>query len=323
MLPLAKKIPSVQLFIFICAGLFFGFFISRISNLPQQFFLVMMAGIAFPFIAAIFGDVRRFLMIGIVVTIPLRIDVNFKRIFEDQAGASSLGISITDIFIIILLFYWIVDLVVHENSKMHFFPRITIPAFLYFEACALTLLWAPRLDLAMLELVQMVKVLCLFFILANQIRDSSDVKIIAWSLFATVAFEALLANMQNLFGRTLSLGLLGELQGNERDVEAGKMFRVGGTLGHPNRLAMYLELLLPMCLSLSFLTDRKGLKFVTYIVFAMGLTALILTGSRGGWVGLLLGLMAFFFFLIRTKHMTLGQLLCPGILAVLIVAIAA
>jgi O-antigen ligase len=171
------------------------------------------------------------------------------------------------------------------------------------------------MDLATLELVQMAKVLLLFFIVANQIRGRDDLRLVLWALIATVAFESVLAIIQAASGKRLDLGFLGEAQ---NDKEAGKMYRVGGTLGHPNRLAMYLELLLPLTLGLFWTGKKKWHRFFAITVFGLGLIAMLLTGSRGGWIGLLFALVVFIYFVIKTKKLALRAILGPGLFALLI-----
>ncbi|MBN1998408.1 O-antigen ligase family protein [candidate division KSB1 bacterium] len=317
-----KKAGSLQIIVFLFFGLLFGASVFLISDLPSRALVVVLIGIAFPFIAAIIGDLRRFLMVAIVVAIPLRIDANVRRIFENQAGASSLGISLIDVFVILLLVWWIIELVTKESTKIRFYPQITIPALLYFEACLVTVLWAPRLDLAMLELIMMVKVLLLFFVLANQIRDESDLKLVVWSFIFILAFQAVLGNLQVIFGKNLNLGFLGEYQGSRDEIkELGKMYRVGGTLGHPNRLAMFLELLLPMCMAVSFTSQQRRVRIFGFMIFGAGFVALIMTGSRGGWGGAIAGLFLFFYFLIKTKHLSLKNLIGPAFAVIILITI--
>ncbi len=317
-----KKTGALQIVVFLLFGLAFGASVFFIGDLPSRALTVVLMGIAFPFVAAIIGDLRRFLTVGIILAIPLRIDANLRRIFENQAGASSLGVSLIDVFVVLLFVWWLIELVTKEKTKIRFYPQITIPAFLYFEACLVTVLWAPRLDLAMLELIMMVKVLLLFFVLANQIRDEKDLKLVIWAFIFIVAFQAVLANLQVLFGKNLNLGFLGEYQGSKEEIkELGKMYRVGGTLGHPNRLAMFLELLLPVCLTVSFTSKRRRERVLGFLVFGLGFVALIMTGSRGGWGGTVIAMVLFFYFLIKTKHLSLKDLVGPAFGVIVLITI--
>ncbi|NOY59308.1 MAG: hypothetical protein GXO75_10345 [Calditrichaeota bacterium] len=227
----ARKIGSFQLLIFVVFGALLGLSISVIGRLPNQMLLVAILGISFPFVAFIVGDMRRFLLAASAAILPITVDVNFMNVFENQAGAHTIGISLQDIFVLLLIFLWLVDAASKEDAAFHFYPRLTIPAILYFEACLLTLVWAPRLDLATMEIVRMAKVFILYFVLANQIRDRTDLKIVAWALIASVAFEGFIAVLQTVKGGTIGLDFLGEAY--LPDIDRSKLWRVMGTLGHP------------------------------------------------------------------------------------------
>jgi putative inorganic carbon (HCO3(-)) transporter len=316
---IARKVLSAQFFLFLVLGGILGLSVATIAEMPNRLMAVILLGIAFPFVAFMTGDVRRFLMVAIVFAIPLSIDINFRHSFEEQAGAATMGIALRDIFMLLLLLWWLVEIVTSEERPVHFFARTTVPAIVYFEACLLTLLWAPRMDLAVLEIVQMIKVLLLYFIVANQIRDKRDIQLICWTLVASVCFESVIAILQMITGKSLALGFLGETQITSRDTE--KMMRVGGTLGHPNRLALYLELLLPLCLGLFWTETKKKKRLIALVIFGLGFTALIVTGSRGAWIGVVLSLILFFYLLYRNSHVSLRSLIGPSFLALFILSV--
>jgi putative inorganic carbon (hco3(-)) transporter len=316
MQPVIKKFLSLQAVLFLCAGLLAGFLIIHFSDLPDRYAPVAIIALAFPFITMMVGDLRRFLLVAVVFFIPIALDINFKHVFENQAGAATLGVSVRDILVVLLLLWWIVDVVAAKNRYFHFFPRITVPALLYLEACVLTLFWAPRSDLAMMEIVQMTKVLLMYFIVANQLRRESDLRVVLWALVGTVLLEGSLALLQLATGRSLALDLFGELQ--VQTGEFGRLDRVGGTLGHPNRLAMYLEFLLPLCIGLSLIEERHSVKTAARLIFVIGFAAMILTGSRGGWIGVVFSMLIFFYWLVRNRHVSLWTVMKLGVFFVLI-----
>jgi tetratricopeptide (TPR) repeat protein len=69
--------------------------------------------------------------------------------------------------------------------------------------------------------------------------------------------------------------------------------RSGGMFGVPNSLAGLLELMIPMCLVLLISkVVRPGAKVFAIWLAALFVFALVLTGSRGGWIALALALVA-------------------------------
>ncbi len=130
MQPLLKKMIAWQSLFFLCGGALAGVLIIYFSDLPPRYAPVAFAALAFPFIAMIAGDFRRFLLLGIVFSIPIALDVNFRHVFENQAGAATLGVSLRDILLLLLLLWWIIDSVTGRERHFQFYPRITIPALL-------------------------------------------------------------------------------------------------------------------------------------------------------------------------------------------------
>lgn len=317
---LSKKIVSLQFFIFAILGLVFGVAASHVAKLPSRTMVVVLMALIFPLVAAMVGDVRRFLLWFAAFVIPFRIDINFKHLFENQAGASTVGISIHDVFVILLFLWLFIEIATKTPITLRFFPRLTIPAILFFEMCLLTLLWAPRLDLATMQSIAMAKVLIMYWVIANHLREERDLRLICWALLAAVFLQSLIAVLQFGTGRTLGLDFLGEAY--ITSWEGGKLWRVMGTLGHPNRLAMYLELLLPLCLGMFFVLRKSLLRFMAILTFAIGFAALIMTGSRGGWIVTLVALVVFYSVMVLRRRVTPAQLAAPFLGAVAIIVLA-
>jgi O-antigen ligase len=320
MQPIIKKFLSLQILFFLAAGIALGLLVIMLSNVPGRYAPFGFASIAFPFIAMMFPNLRHFLLAGVVLSIPILLDINFRHIFENQAGAATMGIALRDIFVVLLLIWWIVEAFAARKSHFRFSRPITLPALVYLEMCVLTLLWAPRTDLAMLEIVQMAKILLMYFVVTNQLREESDFKVVLWALVFTVFLEGSLGLAQFISGRSLSLDLLGEMQ--VRTGEFGRLERVGGTLGHPNRLALYLELALPSCVAAMLLAKKSTSKWFAAAVFALGFGAMIITGSRGGWIGMIFSLCVLFYFLVRNHHVSVWAVFKLGLLLCLISAAA-
>ncbi|MGD8624767.1 MAG: O-antigen ligase family protein, partial [Anaerolineae bacterium] len=106
----------------------------------------------------------------------------------------------------------------------------------------------------------------------------------------------------------------------DRTVEGG-VSRVGGTLGHANALAMFLEMLLPLFFSLAVARDT-GLstrqRLLAVSVFVLGLATLLMTFSRSGWISLFVALvlvLIYHFRHLRFSRRQLGVLIAGGLAA--------
>ena len=70
--------------------------------------------------------------------------------------------------------------------------------------------------------------------------------------------------------------------------------RVVGTFGNPNVFAEYLEHILPVSIALLFVYRKLMNKFIAFILAATMFTCLLLTASRGAWLGFAAGMLLFF-----------------------------
>jgi len=100
--------------------------------------------------------------------------------------------------------------------------------------------------------------------------------------------------------------------------------RLSSTFGNSDHLAGYMEMAIPLLLGLFLLGYRSGIVFVLgYLCFLL-LTALVLTLSRGGWVGALIGLAFMAIALVTSRHFKKKRLiaaLAGGFLAVAFVVL--
>lgn len=98
---------------------------------------------------------------------------------------------------------------------------------------------------------------------------------------------------------------------------SGGLDRAGtgsGMLGDPNDTAAVILMLFPLCYYLFFNDPKKWLRLVYGFTMGLSLVAVVLTGSRGGFLGLV-----FLLFLLwwRSRHKLLGIVLAVGVFAVL------
>ncbi len=77
--------------------------------------------------------------------------------------------------------------------------------------------------------------------------------------------------------------------------------RVVGGLGNPEFLAGYLLMVWPMAMALLSRTEKLSMKVLWGAVVLFSLTALLWTGSKAGWVGLLAGVMVYILFIWKDK----------------------
>ena len=101
--------------------------------------------------------------------------------------------------------------------------------------------------------------------------------------------------------------------------------RLSATFGNPDHLAGYMEMAIPLILGLFLLSHRPGILFLLIYLSCLLLTALVLSLSRGGWIGSLIGLSFMSFALLISPYFLRKKLLMAligGFLAVALIVLA-
>jgi putative inorganic carbon (hco3(-)) transporter len=107
----------------------------------------------------------------------------------------------------------------------------------------------------------------------------------------------------------------------------GSVIRVCSSLGHSNYLGNFLLYIAPLSAGLA-LVSKGGARLLAVIIAVLSLTAILLSGVRGAWVGILVGVMVFV--LLEWKSAMKGEMLAnrrllmratAGALAILLLAI--
>jgi O-antigen ligase len=144
---------------------------------------------------------------------------------------------------------------------------------------------------------------------------------IAIIIVIALGLEIIIAVLQWNLDRTLALTVIGE-EPELRSLPAYGVSRVGGTVGHPNELGTYIVSVIPICYAL-YLGETSRFGRLTFFFILLGaISVLVLTLSRGGWVGCISSLMCFmiisFLFRARPKYLALYS---AGALIMLVVVI--
>lgn len=140
-----------------------------------------------------------------------------------------------------------------------------------------------------------------------------------WMIYMTVRSEKQIAFAVRLLG-WMALWLAGSaiynyITGNV--VVSGEVQRAGaesGMLGDPNDLASYILMLFPLCYYLFFNDPKRWLRLVYGAAMFMILVAVVYTGSRGGFLGLVVLLFLLWLF---AKRKVLGVFIALAVFGVL------
>jgi len=239
-----------------------------------------------PFIAILTGSPKRLLLSLLILCIPFNVDKSFFLQPGHTGGAVGLSISIWEISLFFLIAIWISEMLFKKDQEIHLLAKWSIPFFCLIGFGLLSMVKSSNISLSIFEIIQLTKVYLLFFYIANNIKTERDLRYLVLILFITLFLEASLGLFQYFSGRSFDLAVLGG--GKEKfamTLATKSTLRVPGTFGTSNAFGSYLIMLLPLLLSVFFFATKRTHKFLYISLLILGAILLILTLSRGAWVG--------------------------------------
>lgn len=218
---------------------------------------------------------RRILLGIVVVELPLQIDKYFIHDL-DQALTGALSgfiVSISTFCLILLYAQWLPRLVIQSRPL-----RGNFALTIYTAIVTASTIWALQPSLALYETFLLGQSFLLFVYIINTVTEKNDVMFIVTCLTLCLAGEGMMMLLTQGLHRTLSLG---PIYFDYNDATG----RVSGSLGAANIAASFFNLLIPLCCCLLFSSTSKRLRQLSAIALVFGGIGLVLTLSRGGWIG--------------------------------------
>lgn len=173
------------------------------------------------------------------------------------------------------------------------------------------------LPIALLGLRQILRFVLVFFLVVNLEPSKIFIRRLTVALFVIVLCQAALGITQSFVGEPLDQFLIAseERTLGEITFESVEQFwdpgeRVFATLGRYDRLGNFLYIFLLIASGLLFTLGKKYLKDRRWLwlVFALGIPALVMTYSRSSWFAFLLGFLFIGLIIKRDKRVFAGLL---------------
>jgi len=165
----------------------------------------------------------------------------------------------------------------------------------------------------------------IYFYFAHALHVRWQVRAVVAALLAMLAIQGGLGLLQ--FVTRSNVGsisdLVGSTVGTVREVSAGggNLFRVRGTLNTDTSLAHWLELLVPLALSLWLAARTRTRRALLGGCVLAGTATQVVTFTRGGWFGLAAGVMVVLWLQFRGRLVARRQLTTALLAALLLLAL--
>ncbi len=220
--------------------------------------------------------------VGVLLLAPA---VPFGTVRQVQVGVMNVGL--TEALLALVLAAWLMRLVSRREIRLAW-PPLTLPLAVFLGVLLLSALGAASLQHSLKEILKWAEVLVLYVLVWNEL-DARWTRLLVGVILVSGALAALHGIYQFLFQ-----------VGPEGFLLFGRFMRAYGTFEQPNPYAGYLGLTLPLAVgfliaaAFSSFTGEwrpKGGGRGKWFLFATGcgafmLAAMIMTWSRGAWLGL-------------------------------------
>jgi O-antigen ligase len=295
-----------------------GFLIAIAATIVLRFPFVwaglVIVGLAVGVLSLIAKDFKTYWMAIFALVLPLEIkklmiDSEYVREIA-RINGPPLGelpgpvLYLSDLPFLILMAYWLFEII--YTKKKVFFPKSNWMALAFLAWAGFSLIKAPILSYGFFDLLRMFKFYLLYLYVANNVRSRKEVKTLINFFLIGVILQGLIC-LNQYFSQSVSY-IFGNLFG-QQDLytpglikkygveffmvteESEAIRRASGTVGPINQEALYFEFLLPIAFLLSLTAAKFWSRVFNISTLVLGLLGLIVTFSRGGLIGLIVGML--------------------------------
>jgi putative inorganic carbon (hco3(-)) transporter len=290
------------------------------SNIKWYLFLLLAALLFLIIIIA--SDKEKIFLALLVLSLPLWIGMHLSYI--DTTARSTFGFPV-HVSLFPLAALYIISFCKGDRGPL---LRGLFPLAGLFGVAVISAFMAHDKLFAMFDLFALSTCFLLFFA-GSKIDSPRNLWFVIQMLMVAATLQAMVGFLQGVTGSPLEfLYVFGgpheatTLQGY---TASGSFTRVAGLMGHPNSLAMFVDLMLPVTVSFLFYPFKRPYKMLLLGVAGAQVLALGLTGSRGGISASILAVLLMLFLqwqprlgLVRTL-VTLSMIAVVFFLAVVII----
>lgn len=280
-----------ELVLILIAGIFIGIIVLKSASMKPKWVTVFILCIVGGSVFLLIPNKEKVLFYVAALLIPIRL--NFHPIFievEFRRPINGTVIYAIDLVFLLLYFFWIYRIIRNPGIKIRLFPWFSIPYMIILCICMSG--WDmveahPAIKITTYAII--FKNWLVFIYVANNLNDRKTLYIMAAVLVINGTLQGLLGFLQNLNGGPIGLQLLGETEAVISDAGTVSVTRVTGTIGHANKLALFLEVLIQLNIGFLFSRIDRRFKYFFCATLCMMLTTLGITYSRGAWTATIMG----------------------------------
>jgi O-antigen ligase len=318
--PSAPTRPSGLLLVLL-AGVLIGLLFLMAAQAETKWFLSLLIGGLVFAVSLVPAGRKGFYLALLALALSIGVDLNLY--FQPSSvHHSTYGflLSLHHLPLLALYIIWAGRCLV-EHSPPGISTRGLFPLAAFFATGVTSILLGGNVLFGVFDLFALLGSIALFVYVSSEIRTKRDLRIVLAALVVSVWVQGVIATGQHLTQSSLGLEFFGAGAKIEFSQGFTALTRVGGTIGHPNALARFFDLLLPLTFSLLFCPLRWRTRFLLATAFGIGMLGLALTLSRSGLVATGAGCFLIFFLWLLRRFGALRALLAWVLTIVLLLVL--
>jgi putative inorganic carbon (hco3(-)) transporter len=284
------KQSTKQIALLMAAGILAGLYAVVVTSIDNYRIMLLFVAAPTAFAALALKGASRIYLIVLVISLSFGARFRFGGAEFRQGGAEA-ALAPLDFPMFGLLLLWLIQFVTRKQKLAFRITGVGLAFVLFVTAHIISVVAAYDSNLALLELIRLIKMGLLILIIRHCIRTENDLSLALSVLLGMLIVQGTLAITQSFFDTSFGLGFLGETDSYFTEQQGTFVVgRAGGTLGHPNVLGYFFEMTLPIALAVFFWCKRGKLKVISFCAVGLGLFGSFLTYSRATWIAVLIGL---------------------------------
>ncbi len=264
--------------------------------------------------------VEKLLVYTMVLANSIRMDVHVVYV----PGGEGFPIGLGDVCWLVLMFLWW-RRVRRTGEKTEWPLRFQVPFLLLILAGIIGSVPNPEISAGSRGVMFVIQSWLLFFYLYNAKFEDADYYKLAVGIGVALTIQGVIGALQGATHSSLGLEFFGATNAAINTLTSTEFSRVGGTIGQPNRFAMFVNAVIFVPIAMILASRSKIMKVLYALVFCFSFAALVMSQSRGAWMGFFAGFVPFAYLALREKMnrtlaaFTVAWILITGV--VLVIAI--
>lgn len=263
-----------------------------LAGAPLKFAVVGIAAVLGAVGALIVGQRVRltpFLLVAFTVGLTVKLDVSFGQHFEavgqylpSIGGGAGLTISLAFLVALTLIVFRLTGIGEAGPQRLRLDPPLVLTQLAFMAAGVLSLSHAGDPAYLWFDEWRFLTLLVVSVSIAN--LGPRDIRTLALAICVLCLVQTAAAAVQYVTGSELGLGVLGEEQIVEENINFQAQRRAAGFKVHPNILGYYYEVVWPLALALALSRGPAWLRLIGGVGALSALGGVVLTLSRASWL---------------------------------------